>query len=74
MAGFLRQKTPGSEPSRDFRNKTSRNRGPAVIFLLLRWLQARQLDNLRAKIKPGYYSQAGISPRSYRRFKNGSYD
>jgi hypothetical protein len=45
-----------------------------VIFLLLRWLQARQLNNLRAKIKPGYYSQAGISPRSYRRFKNGSYD
>jgi hypothetical protein len=37
-----------------------------VIFFFLRWLQARQLDNLRAKTKPGYYSQAGISPRIYR--------
>ena len=48
-----------------------------MILLILRWIERRQLAqlrSLRAKTKPVYYSQAGISPRSYRIFKNGSYD
>lgn len=48
-----------------------------MILFILSWIQRRQLRelaSLRAKTKPGYYSHAGMVPRTYRRFKNGTYD
>ena len=48
-----------------------------MILFVLRWIgarQARELRSLRAQTKPGYNSRAGILPRTYRRFKNGSHD
>jgi len=41
--------------------------GPFFIFWHGR--QLRELASLRAKTKPGYYSQAGFSAKPYRRGK-----